>query len=145
MFLKYKRELCLLDGLDDLVDDEQDYINDCNFFQTDYNAKWIAIKDEADNEIGFLVILTGRLIPPNLDYYIEDTYIQPEHRRKGIMRKAVEDFINAHEGRYGLEIMDKNKAAHSFWGKIVNERWYGESVPTHENCKEYYFDTRKES
>lgn len=141
MFLDYKRELCTIDGYDKLVDPEKEYIEDCNFFQNDCDADWIAVK-KGKKEVGFLVVLHGRFVTSPLDYFIEDTYIKPEYRCQGLMKKTVENYLKKHQGLYGLEIMDKNQLAHKFWRKIVGERWFGVPIQTHEDAHEYRFDAR---
>lgn len=143
MFLDYKRELCAIDGTD-LPDPVEAYLDSCNFFQTDRDSKWIAVTDEAGEEVGFLVVLSGRHVAEGVDYFIEDVYILPEYRRKGIMTKVASEFIDNHDGVYAMEIIDRNEAAHKFWGKIVDGRWVGEPKRVHELYQEYAFDTRKE-
>lgn len=142
MFLDYKRELCAISGYDELVDPVEDYIKDCNFFQTDEDAEWLSISKKG-KEIGFIVVLHGRLVAPPLDYFIEDTYILPEYRRQGIMKRAVEELLEEHAGLYGLEIIDENKPAHKFWRTIVGERWFGSPIQTQEDAHEYRFDARR--
>ena len=82
-----------------------------------------AIKDGAwewvDVEgVGFIVISKGADRHPGCDYYIIDAYIEPESRRKGLMKKAILEYARTHKGKYCLEIINNNIAARKFWKSI---------------------------
>lgn len=121
MFLAYKRELCSFDGVDGLIDPEWTYLADYDLFTSHKDAEWIPIMDGKD-EAGFMVVLKGELVKDHdVDYFIWDTYTTPSHRRKGLMKEAVTDYISKHPGKYGLVMMDKNTPSHLFWEATIGE------------------------
>lgn len=76
-------------------------------------CEWIDI-----DGVGFIVIGRGLKCPPDYDYYIIDTYIKPENRRKGLVSKTIKKYMNEHKGKYCLEIINANKAAKCFWKSV---------------------------
>lgn len=82
------------------------------------HCEWIDIEKDG-NLIGFLIISFPN--NPDIDYFIEQTYIGRRYRRQGIMREAVERYIKDHAGRYGLFILPKNMGAKNFWRTIQND------------------------
>lgn len=121
MFLDYKRELCAMDGFDDLADPLWTYLADFNLFNSHKDAEWIPIKHDG-KEVGFLVALSGELVHNDtLDYYLWDAYVRPQYRRLGLMKQAVDNYVRNHQGVYGLVMMDINEWSHKFWGKVMGE------------------------
>lgn len=130
MYLDYKVELKALIGevVDDIVADN--IRNDCHFLLEgqDNVAEWVPVKNGQGKEVGFIVIsLLGNLENSNndykYDYFIQESYIKPECRRLGLMRKAVENLFKTRPGYWGLYIMDKNLAARAFWDAVIGDRW----------------------
>lgn len=60
----------------------------------------------------------GLLILQNFDTYIDGLFILPEHRRKGLGRKAVLEFVEEYDMPEELHIIKKNKVAQKFWESI---------------------------
>lgn len=121
MFLDYKRELCAMDGFDDLADPLWTYLADFDLFTSDEDAEWIPVKYDG-KEVGFLIALSGKLVRDNtLDYYLWDTYVKPPYRRLGLMRQTVENYVRNHPGIYGLVMMDVNEVAYKFWGSVMGK------------------------
>lgn len=52
------------------------------------------------------------------DNYIDCVYVKPEHRKKGLARKAVLKFVRGRINEIKLRIINNNKVAHSFWNNI---------------------------
>ena len=147
MYLEYKRELCALIGGESTIT-EQDAENDVYYATHSEDAKWIAVEDN-NEEIGFIILGFGRNLmrgagEPTVDYFIQETYIRPEYRRKGIMTKEVEKLLDQHKGIYGLYILSKNKPALAFWHTIIKDRWINvDNLGSDEDGKEYAFDNRE--
>lgn len=147
MYLEYKRELCAVSGLEDLNTKEGAH-NDVFYATSAHDAQWIAVKD-GNKEIGFIILGIGRnlereLGEPKVDYFIQESYIKPEYRRKGIMTKAVNEMLENHKGIMGLYILKNNKPALAFWHKIIGDRWIEvDNLGGDEDGKEYAFDNRK--
>lgn len=69
---------------------------------------YIVLKDEGE-PVGFLIVVDG---------YVDGIYVKPEHRRKGIARKAVLDYINNGGVIDRLHVVRSNKTALKFWKSI---------------------------
>lgn len=149
LYFDYKKELNDIIGADSGRATKDGCENDVKYAHKAFDVKWIAIKDGKE-EIGFIILAFGRNLErgvnePNVDYFIQDTYIRPEYRRKGIMSKEVNKLLDEYKGIYGLYILYENKPAQAFWHKIIGDRWVDvENLGSDEEGKEYAFDTRKE-
>ena len=117
-----------LDYLDSLTGEHSSPNKKKTYYYSTRNnpyAKWIDIVDSDLNKpVGFLVIGTDPNCHPDADYYIQEAYISPEYRRKGLMSKAVSDFIKEHEGTYCLFIIDNNEIALKFWSAVFKKTKY---------------------
>lgn len=149
MYLDYKHELCAVSGIED-TNTKEGATHDVEYVAEALDAEWIAVKDWG-KEIGFIILAFGRNLErdiscPKVDYFIQDTYIKPEYRHKGIMSKEVNNLLDKYKGIFGLYILYNNKPAQAFWYKIIGDRWIDvENLGSDEYGKEYAFDTRKES
>lgn len=147
MYLEYKRELCAVAGLKD-ENTKEGAEHDVEYACEALDAEWHPVK-EGDKEIGFIILGIGRNLTrnenePKVDYFIQETYIKPEYRRKGIMTKEVEKLLDQHKGIYGLYILSKNKPALAFWHTIIKDRWINvDNLGSDEDGKEYAFDNRE--
>ena len=84
----------------------------------------------SDNtEVGFFIVRSGESAKKlGVDYYIEDVYLFPDYRGRGIMKKFAKAFFKKHSGRYGMELIGENKNATRFWcSVIVDNEW--EKIP----------------
>lgn len=119
LYLDYKRELCALTGeqglVDGLLQPKEDYIADVEFFKDNKSFDWVRIADEKYNEIGFVIIQRERTGGAINDYEIIETYIVPEHRRKGVMTNYVRQYATMNPGIYKVNIMPENVVAQKFW------------------------------
>ena len=59
--------------------------------------------------VGFLMVI---------DKYIEGIYVEPEHRRKGLARQAILDYIKDGNNVEKLHIVRSNNTAYKFWNSI---------------------------
>lgn len=73
---------------------------------------------------GFLIIGKHPNCHPDCNYFICQSYIAPEYRKKGLMTKALADFEKDHKGRYCLDVLFKNFYARMFWFKRFKELGY---------------------
>lgn len=76
---------------------------------------FITLYDNNDNErvghnpVGFLIVIDG---------YVDGIYVIPEHRRKGIAKKAVMDYLKSGGVITRLHIIRTNTPALNFWKSI---------------------------
>lgn len=61
------------------------------------------------NPVGFLIVIDG---------YVDGIYVMPEHRRKGIAKKAVMDYLKSGGVITRLHIIRTNTLALNFWKSI---------------------------
>lgn len=61
------------------------------------------------NPVGFLIVING---------YVDGIYVMPEHRRKGIAKKAVMDYLKSGGVITRLHIIRTNTPALNFWKSI---------------------------
>ena len=74
---------------------------------------FITLYDNDDNAkrkpVGFLIVIDG---------YVDGIYVMPEHRRKGIAKKAVMDYLKRGGVIERLHIIRTNTLALNFWKSI---------------------------
>ena len=75
---------------------------------------FITLYDENDDKskrkpVGFLIVIDG---------YVDGIYVMPEHRRKGIAKKAVMDYLKSGGVITRLYIIRTNTPALNFWKSI---------------------------
>ena len=75
---------------------------------------FITLYDENDDKskrkpVGFLIVIDG---------YVHGIYVMPEHRRKGIAKKAVMDYLKSGGVITRLHIIRTNTPALKFWESI---------------------------
>lgn len=75
---------------------------------------FVTLYDENDdkskrNPVGFLIVIDG---------YVDGIYVIPEHRRKGIAKKAVMDYLKSGGVIMRLHIIRTNTPALNFWKSI---------------------------
>lgn len=61
------------------------------------------------NPVGFIIVIDG---------YVDGIYVIPEHRRKGIAKKAVMDYLKSGGVITRLHIIRTNTPALNFWKSI---------------------------
>lgn len=75
---------------------------------------FITLYDDNDDKakrkpVGFLIVIDG---------YVDGIYVMPEHRRKGIAKKAVMDYLKSGGMINRLHIIRTNTPALKFWKSI---------------------------
>ena len=75
----------------------------------------IVIKEikDGDETVGFIMVDRD---------YIDSMYIKPEHRRKGLGRKAVREYVMEYGLPETLRIVKTNTIAKKFWKSVFNMR-----------------------
>lgn len=71
---------------------------------------FIPIMDD-NQKVGFLLVVDG---------YVEGIWVQPEHRRKGLAKKVVLDYINNGGEINILDVVKTNVAADLFWNSVLD-------------------------
>lgn len=135
MYLDYKYELCAMDGLDGLRAPEEAYLLDVKATKLRPDLlEWIPI-EVFHKEVGFLLIARGEPYAKHgEDYRIQETYVKPEYRKRGLMTSAVKSFFKGHPGRYSLEIMVSNPDAGDFWMNLIGKnRFDNNAILHHDN------------
>lgn len=75
---------------------------------------FVTLYDDNDDKakhspVGFLIVIDG---------YVDGIYVMPEHRRKGIAKKAVMDYLKSGGVINRLHIIRTNTPALKFWKSI---------------------------
>ena len=120
LFTWYENELDMING---------EPVNDVpiiDLFCTLYTLKdtdWIDIKVE-DGRVGFLVIGYGNNTHPDADYYIQEAFVMNGYRKRGLMSRALSDYMKDHEGCYVYYVLRKNMEAKYFWNSFFKKAGY---------------------
>lgn len=136
MYIAYKHELCSIDNTTPLPNDM--YVEQFEFFHS--NPDKISFIPIVHNGAGVGFIIIGnsnneQVKSKGLDYFIEDTFILPDYRRKGLMQKVVQDYFNSHAGTYGMVLIDKNKLGKSFWHSVIkDDEWLSKERYSENEC-----------
>jgi predicted acetyltransferase len=71
---------------------------------------------------GFVIIAAGLAhIPEGIDFELQDFYIAPRYRRRGIGRIAARLAFELHHGAWVVYQLERNHPARVFWQGVVNE------------------------
>lgn len=114
------------------------YIEECMAEASNYNLytyepkipslRWTDLyPDTGDGTqpVGFLLISSDPYIAGSANYYIQEAYVQPKYRGRGIMTKAVESLIYlAPNDAITLSVLKANKKAKSFWTNLFVQHSY---------------------
>lgn len=127
MWSKYVQELDDISGV--RTTPLYEFLEDLEKTVKNPDTEWIDVRSPLDGVlVGFLIVGTKNNCHPDADYYIQEAYILPGWRRKGIMSSAVGNFVRRHEGVYCLFVLKKNEVAKSFWRKVFSELGYVEAL-----------------
>lgn len=98
-------------------------------------------KIERDGEIiGFVIINNSPDFNDNIDVYIEDVYIEPEYRRRGIVTGVVKQVLEKYKGKYiGLSVINTNQVARLFWLSIFSSLNILPETAINEHLTDMYF------
>ncbi len=145
MFTSYLDELQTISENPIISDEKKQYLYD-NI--TNYEFSWRVDVYDGDVVIGFFIIGTGENCHAAADYYIQESYIKPEYRRKGHMTRAISDFINRHVGVYCLFILNNNQIGRVFWHVLFDRIGYvpyelADVGAADDDCTQYGFALRE--
>ena len=89
----YFDELQVIENKPLLSDKQQDtlFARHVKEVQDGYGA-WIDINCE-DKLVGFLIVVQAPNCHPDADYFVEQAYIIPSHRKHGVMSSVVDSFV----------------------------------------------------
>lgn len=115
LYVDYLRELNKIEGITPLSQTAAEECMDKILYQGD--TTWYDIRLENGEIVGFLIIGQNTNCHPDADFFIDQAYILPKFRKRGLMTKAISEFIEENRGRFCLFIIDNNTYARSFWFK----------------------------
>lgn len=124
----YKEYCCELDLFRPIPLAPTDNVIDswCDDYISGSDCTWRNIFDDDTQEmVGFLIIgKMGDEKHPESDYSIAQAYVKPEYRKRGLMTRAVNEYITKHTGIYSLLVLRNNKKAASFWKNTFENAGY---------------------
>lgn len=82
-----------------------------NDIKNDVGDGYIEIKTDDGDVAGFMIVET-------VTGYVDAIYIKPEHRRKGLARRAVMDYLLKGSRIRQFHIVNRNKDAFEFWRSL---------------------------
>lgn len=143
MFFDYLDELNAIEGLK--PNSEAAKIAVYSEISSEPHTEWVDIFTEDGKPAGFLILGTPPNCHPDADLYIEESYIIPEHRRKGLMTRAVTNAIQIQRPKICcLIILNDNKKALRFWKNLFGQLDYKpcklrDVNATDPHCSQYGF------
>lgn len=123
LYIEYRRELlCDIEG----VDAEPRWRSRSFVRLVDQNPdiyEWVDIM-YGEERVGFLLICLTPTACHGCDLAIEAAYVKPEFRRRGLMTKAVTEYVTAHSCVWSLVVIRKNTYARQFWVNLFDVLGY---------------------
>ena len=120
LYVEYIRELNTFLTVP-ITPDEIEY--GFNQQNTSYDIMWKDIFYEK-KRVGFVIFATGDLCHPDTDYFIVNTFVKWQYRRKHLASDTVRQFLAQYPGRYSLDIINRNFVAMQFWEHTFRECGY---------------------
>lgn len=108
-------------------------------YMEDPFIQWLDVRLESGSfeSIGFLIISSGEERLPNTDIYIQEAFILPEHRRRGIMSAAVSELLRDHPGHsISMHVLNANIYAMRFWLRLFRRLGYTFTQEPDADCGE---------
>ena len=72
--------------------------------------------------IGFILLNTGRYVPKGIDYIINEFFILKGYRRKGLGASSIKKLMDVFKGTYFVKELLDNKLAVSFWKRFYKRQ-----------------------
>lgn len=119
MWLKYDKDLALYAGERSV----EEALKGLHSYEVRDDCYFIPIYGDR-GPAGSFIIGIDESCHPACDYFIAEAYIREEMRGKGLMSKAIKEFICAHPGIYALDIFHENVKARRFWDRVFKESGY---------------------
>lgn len=82
------------------------------FSQEELKPFFICFHDEI---VGFVLLNSGKFVPKDIDYSVNELFILNAFRKKGIARAAVRKLLQIYNGTYEIAQLSRNKLAIKFW------------------------------
>ncbi len=129
LYLQYIRELGNYTDYfkSENLSDEKIFYNARNLLpggESEDHVEWLDIKYEG-KIVGFLIMARSPLCHPSVDYFIYQTYVHPDYRKKGLMSSAIRSFMKNHpRAKYCIIISRNNKWALHFWQSFFHTLGY---------------------
>lgn len=121
LVIKYLRELEVIKGeprssFESVRDEARGLLN-----HPEIKWHWLFDGERTlDNLCGFLAIGFRDNCHPDCDYFISQTYVEPGHRRKGLMSAFFKQWLDEHKGAtLCMFIIDNNEIAKKFWLSLM--------------------------
>ena len=127
LYIEYEKELeAIIDDDDGEQETSEQFIRRMQDLHDTNKYTWIDISKNREI-IGFLIIGYGEVCHPLCDYFLAQAYIAPEYRETGYMTKAINSWLETHQGKYCMYIINNNKYAKNFWDNRFREYGYSEN------------------
>lgn len=121
LVIRYLRELSIIkcaphNSFEKLRDEAQGLLN-----HPEIKWNWLFDGEPTlENLCGFLAIGFRDNCHPDCDYFISQTYVEPGHRRKGLMSAFFKQWLDEHKGaKLCMFIIDNNEIAKKFWFSLM--------------------------
>lgn len=85
--------------------------------------KWHDIMD-GGRAAGFVVLSEYPNCHPDADLFIAHAYVEPEHRRKGLIRQFFRGLTADGKPSFCLLLLNKNGSAREFWNRLFASEGY---------------------
>lgn len=69
---------------------------------------------------GFILVTSPPYVTAGIDYSIQEIFILPKYRGKGVAREAALHIFKQHHGHYEIGMFQHNIKAVKFWSKILS-------------------------
>ncbi|RIX50210.1 GNAT family N-acetyltransferase [Paenibacillus nanensis] len=69
---------------------------------------------------GFILVTSPPYVSSGIDYSIQEMFILPKYRGKGVAREAALHIFKQHQGHYEIGMFQHNVKAVTFWSKLLS-------------------------
>ncbi len=110
------------------------YDLDCFWIKPNFSA--LVIK--ADGRWAGFVLVNDEVIDPANTVTIVEFFVLRKYRRQGVGQRAAAAVLGARPGRWEIKVIDKNRAAHAFWRRVIAAHWPGQEHATPRNDEHWH-------
>lgn len=128
---KFDREnkIKTADQISDAIYDFMFSANEGEYSRADFI--YIISMDESSIEptsicVGYVIVEkkhSESSLPDDIDYFIVESYIRPEYRKRGFMTRAFVDYCYENRGKYLYYVLNDNKGADKFWRLLFEDKF----------------------
>ena len=125
LFHDYVKELDTFRKMPDMRSDAQ--ISECcDAYMSSKNCTWKNIFDPDTKElVGFVIFgKSGEEKHPDALRSVEEAYLAPASRKKGLVYECLRDYESRHHGVYSLLVIKGNLPAKEYWAKTFKKLGY---------------------